>query len=464
MLRIARVIKDFASCFRTAGFQCYLVGGAVRDMLLGRRVSDFDIATDALPQEVQRRFHRVIPTGIKHGTVTVLFRGNRFEVTTFRIDQEYRDGRRPDGVVFTPSIEEDLKRRDFTINAIAYDLAEERVLDPHAGRRDLKAGIIRAIGDPLERFLEDGLRPLRACRFAAQFDFHIEERTFASIPAALDTVRKVSAERIRDELQRLLEAPRPSVGFRLMRDCGLLEVLIPELAACTGVEQRELHCFDVFEHLLATCDAAPRQSLPVRLAALLHDIGKPPALEREAGGGLRFHGHESLSAEITERIMRRLRFSNSEVIRTAHLVRHHMFNYDESWSDAAVRRFLARVGPEHVADLLALRRADQVGRCNDDSPSANLVALQKHIERILAADQALGLADLAVDGRELMKALGLTPGPVVGTLLEALLETVLDDPEQNDRSTLLEIARRLYAQRIKASRHRRGSSPGAGGP
>jgi tRNA nucleotidyltransferase (CCA-adding enzyme) len=449
MLRIPRVLKRFASNFESSGFQCYLVGGAVRDMLLGRRATDFDIATDALPGDVQRLFRRVIPTGIRHGTVTVLFEGVRFEVTTFRIDQEYKDGRRPDGVTFTPSIEEDLKRRDFTINAIAYDLVADRLLDPHGGRRDLKAGIIRAIGVPLERFQEDGLRPVRACRFAAQFSFRIEERTFRSIPESLETVRKVSAERIRDEIVRLLAAERPSVGLRLMRECGLLGVLVPELAACSGVQQRELHCFDVFEHLLASCDAAPRENRVVRLAALLHDIGKPPTLEQSDDGALSFHGHEQASARIAGAILRRLRFPTSEVRRTAHLVEQHMFNYEEPWGDAAVRRFLVRVGVENVPDLLALRRADQVGRCGDSSPSPGLIAFQKRIQSVLEQDQALGLADLAVDGRDVMEALGISPGPLVGVILEELLETVLADPEQNNKEMLLRIARRLYEERIE---------------
>lgn len=447
-LHIPRVLRRFAAYLQDSGFQCYLVGGAVRDMLLGRAATDFDIATDALPQDVQRVYRRVIPTGIKHGTVTVLFQGVRFEVTTFRIDQEYLDGRRPDEVIFTPSIQEDLKRRDFTINAIAYDLEDERLLDPHGGREDLEAGVIRAIGDPLARFREDGLRPLRACRFAAQFDFRIEAGTFAGIPSSLDTVRKVSAERVRDELVRLLEAERPSVGLRLMRDSGLLEALVPELAACSGIEQRELHCFDVFEHLLASCDAAPRDRPLVRLAALFHDIGKPPALNRDEDGALRFHGHEGLSAEITQSVLRRLRFSNDEVRRTAHLVRHHMFNYEEVWSDAAVRRFLARVGVENVPDLLTLRRADQIGRCGDSSPSMALVAFQKRIESVLAQDQALGLEDLAVNGKDIMTALQLPPGPLIGVILDALLETVIADPDQNQRRTLLDIARRIYEQRI----------------
>ncbi len=449
MFPIPASLEELARVFRQHGRQCYLVGGAIRDMLLGRRSTDYDIATDALPQEVQGMFRRVIPTGIKHGTVTVLFRALRFEVTTFRIDREYLDGRRPDSVEFTPSIEEDLRRRDFTVNAIAYDLATRRLLDPHGGRADLHRRLIRAIGDPLERFREDGLRPVRACRFAAQFGFSVEPATFAAIPASLDTVRKVSGERIREELVRLLGAPQPSQGFRLMASCGLLELLLPELASGAGVEQRALHCFDVLEHSLRSCDAAEPGNLPVRLAALLHDIGKPAAMRREADGDLSFHGHERLGAELTGGLLERLRFPNQLIQKTCHLIRHHMFNYTEEWSDAAVRRFVARVGEEHLPDLLALRRADQVGTCGDSSPSAALAAFSRRLERVLAAGRALSLRDLAVDGRDLMQALGLPSGPQVGVLLGQLLESVLEDPALNTRETLLEIAGRFLEQRLR---------------
>jgi tRNA nucleotidyltransferase (CCA-adding enzyme) len=449
MISIPASLEELARVFRQHGRQCYLVGGAIRDMLLGRPSTDYDIATDALPPEVQGMFQRVIPTGLKHGTVTVLFRGLRFEVTTFRIDREYLDGRRPDSVVFTPSIEEDLRRRDFTVNAIAYDLSSRRLLDPHGGRADLHRRIIRAIGDPLERFREDGLRPVRACRFAAQFGFSVDPATFAAIPACLDTVRKVSSERIREELVRLLSAPQPSQGFRLMADCGLLELLLPELYAGAGVEQRSMHCFDVLEHSLRSCDAAEPENLPVRLAALLHDIGKPGTLARQENGDLSFHGHEQLSAELACALLERLRFPNQLIHKTRHLVLHHMFNYTEEWSDAAVRRFIARVGEEHLPDLLALRRADQVGTCGDSSPSPALAAFGRRLEKVLAAGRALTLRDLAVDGRDLMESLGLPPGPGIGVLLGQLLESVLEDPGLNTRETLLGIAGRFYEQRLR---------------
>ncbi len=449
-IRIPAILRQFADVFTRHGYQCFLVGGAIRDMLLGRAVTDFDIATDARPEDVQRIFRRVIPTGIRHGTVTVLFRGSQFEVTTFRVEEDYRDGRRPAAVHFTPSIEEDLKRRDFTINALAYDLGGNRLLDPHDGAGDLKRRQIRAIGDPLERFREDGLRPIRACRFAAQLGFHIEAATFAAIGGALDTVRQVSMERVREELERLLAAPLPSAGFQCLLEAGLLEIFLPELARCRGVEQRERHCYDVFEHSLYTCDAAPRDNLGLRLAALLHDVGKPAALSRGEGGSLSFHGHEILSARLAEQITRRLKFPNRVIQKVAHLVRHHMFNYQEEWSDAAIRRFIARVEPENIPELLALRRADQIGRCRTREISANLIEFERRIQRVMAGDKALGLKDLAVDGRDLMERLSLAPGPQVGLILNFLLESVLEDPALNRRETLLEIARRFYEERLKA--------------
>ena len=449
MLSVPATLEELARVFLLHGRQCYLVGGAIRDMLLGRRSTDYDIATDALPQQVQAMFKRVIPTGIKHGTVTVLFRGVRFEVTTFRIDREYLDGRRPDTVVFTPSIEEDLRRRDFTVNAIAFDLSTRRLLDPHDGRGDLHRRLIRAIGDPLERFREDGLRPVRACRFAAQFRFEVEPTTFAAIPECLDTVRKVSCERIREEVVRLLAAPQPSLGFRLMASCGLLALLLPELQAGAGVQQRAMHCFDVLEHSLRSCDAAAPENLPVRLAALLHDIGKPGASRQEEDAVLSFHGHEKLSAELAVGLLTRLRFSNQLIQQTRHLVLHHMFNYIGQWSDAAVRRFIARVGEEHIPDLLALRRADQVGTCGDSSPSAALAAFSKRLEDVLAAARALTLKDLAVDGRDVMGALRLPPGPHIGVLLAHLLESVLEDPQLNRKESLLAIAGRFYEERLR---------------
>jgi poly(A) polymerase/tRNA nucleotidyltransferase (CCA-adding enzyme) len=448
-MRIPRIPKKLASVFSAHGYQCYLVGGATRNIVLKRKIIDFDIATDARPEQVSRIFKRVIPTGIKHGTVTVLFQGKQFEVTTFRSEGEYLDGRRPSTVTFTPSIHEDLKRRDFTINAIAWDLINNRLLDPHNGRRDIKLKTIRAIGDPVERFSEDGLRPLRACRLATQLDFQVEKETLGAIGRTLHTVAKVSQERIRDELERILKAHQPSIGFKLMLETALLFEILPELAACKQVEQRELHCFDVFHHSIYTADAAPQDNLVLRLAALLHDIGKAVTISTNHQGQLQFHGHEKSSALLAGRITRRLKFPNLVTKRVTHLVLHHMFNYQEEWSDAAVRRFISRVGRENIPDLLALRRADQIGRCRHWEISPALIDFEKRIEKVLAADQALTISDLKLDGRDIISSLELAPGPQIGVILKFLLESVLEDPDLNTRPALLRLAHGFYKERLK---------------
>lgn len=449
-MRIPRVVKEFAAPFAESGFQCYLVGGAVRDALMGRAHTDFDIATDAVPEQVFELFRRVIPTGIKHGTVTVLFKEITFEVTTFRTEKGYSDGRRPDSVAFAPTILDDLSRRDFTINAMAYDLLRGEIIDPHAGRKDLAAAVIRAIGDPAERFREDGLRPLRACRIASQLSFVIDEVTKAAIPGALDILAKVSAERVRDELLKTLESPLPSVGFFLMRDTGILRVILSELLEGVGVEQGSLHCYDVFTHSLYACDAAPRSSVVLRLAALLHDIGKPRTRALGPDGRPTFYSHEQVSALMTEGILTRLKLPLAVVKDVAHLVTHHMFNYQEEWSDAAVRRLIARVGEQNINDLMALRRADQLGMCRENASAfpQGLSDFAARVRTVMENAKAFTVRQLAVDGNDLMQRLAIPPGPMVGIILNELLQSVLEDPSLNEREKLLEIADRLNRERL----------------
>jgi tRNA nucleotidyltransferase/poly(A) polymerase len=450
-MRVPRVAKDFASVFTQEGLQCHLVGGAVRDLVMGRPVTDLDIATDATPDRVAAIFRRVIPTGIRHGTVTVLYKGARFEVTTFRTESGYSDGRRPDAVTFSSSLLEDLSRRDFTMNALAWDLADGTLRDPYDGRADIAAGLIRAIGDAEQRFREDGLRPLRACRFAAQLGFRVEEATAAAIPRTLTVVAAVSAERVHDELVKILLSPAPSVGLELMRATGILSVILPELAEGVGVAQGDLHCHDVFTHCLKSCDAAPARSLELRLAALLHDVGKPRARGEGPGGRPTFHGHEAVSREIAALVLQRLRFPTAVVKRVTHLVAHHMFNYQEVWTDAAVRRLIARVGEDAMDDLVALRRADQLGMCEDNAlrfPSG-LARLVERVQEVRSRGHAFSLRDLAVDGSRVMARLGLPPGPAVGTILQHLLQAVLDDPALNEEQKLLEIAEKLYRERMQ---------------
>ncbi len=436
--------------FKSNGFQCFLVGGAVRDLLMGRIHADWDIATDAKPDQVTAMFRRVIPTGIKHGTVTVLYQDTRFEVTTFRIESGYSDGRRPDSVTFAPSIFEDLSRRDFTINAIAYDLYTGLIHDPHDGRADLKRGIIRAIGDPLDRFREDGLRPLRACRFASQFSFVIDESTRQAIGKALDVTAGVSRERVRDEIVKILESPTPSVGFLLMLETGLLALILPELVEGAGVAQGDLHCYDVLTHSLYTCDAAPVGNTSVRLAALLHDVGKPRCRRMDESGRIVFYSHERLGSEMTEEILRRLRFPNLTIKSVSHLVLHHMFNYQEEWSDAAVRRLVARVGEENVDDLILLRRADQIGMCRENAEMfpEGLSIFAGRVRSVMEGERAFTVKQLSANGRDIMERLGIPAGPAVGTVLSELLAAVLEDPALNEKEKLLQIAERIYRERV----------------
>jgi tRNA nucleotidyltransferase (CCA-adding enzyme) len=453
-MRIPRVAKSLAAVFASHGFQCHLVGGAVRDMLLGRSLADLDVATDALPEQVSALFRRVVPTGIRHGTVTVLFQGAQFEVTTFRTESGYSDGRRPDIVSFAPSILDDLSRRDFTINAMAYDLIAGRMEDPHGGARDLASRLIRAIGVPEERFREDGLRPLRACRFAAQLGFSVDPETLRAIPRTLDVVAGVSAERVRDEVLKILASPVPSVGLELMRGTGILGVVLPELCEGVGVAQGDLHCYDVFTHSLRACDAAPRSSVELRLAALLHDVGKPRALRMDDAGRPTFHGHEKLSRDLASLILLRLRLPTAMVRRVAHLVEHHMFNYQEEWSDAAVRRFIARVGENAIDDLLALRQADLIGMCAENAEafprglSQGLTLLASRVGAVREGDRAFSVRELAVDGADVMARLGISAGPAVGTILAALLQAVLEDPALNEKERLLDVAKRFYRERM----------------
>lgn len=446
--RLPRSVLAFVGEFHERGFECHLVGGAVRNLLLGNRPADFDFTTNVPPDVVIGMFRRVIPTGVDHGTVTVLYRGESFEVTTYRTESAYTDSRRPDQVAFVGDIREDLARRDFTMNGIAYDPVAGVIVDPFGGREDIDARLIRAIGDPEVRLEEDALRMMRAVRFAAQLEFRIDAPTLHAIAAMPDRVTLVSPERVRDELVKLIESPRPSIGLRLMAETGLLPHVLPELAEGVGVEQRGNHRFDVFEHSLRACDAAPPDNLLVRLAALFHDVGKPRAMEEAPDGTRRFHGHDRISATMTEEALRRLRFPNRTIESVTQLVREHMFNYTDEWTDAAVRRFLVRVGPERVDDLLALRLADSEAIRGEPVDVRPLGRFAERIREQIDLSRALSIRDLAVNGHDLMEA-GIPRGPELGVVLNALLEAVLDDPSLNTRERLLEIAGKFYEERIE---------------
>ena len=458
-IKIPVILQKMNNIFEKNGFKAYLVGGAVRDMFMNKEASDWDVATDATPEQVISAFKKVIPTGIAHGTVTVHFMGEEIEVTTFRIEQGYSDGRHPDKVSYASDIEEDLSRRDFTMNAIAVSLKDGSIVDPFNGKADIKNKVIRSVGNPLERFNEDGLRPIRAIRFASQLGFEIETNTLQAISneKVLQKTSTISIERFRDELVKLLKSPKPSVGLKLLESTNIMKLFLPELLEgrnCIQNDVRGYHVFDVLDHNFYSCDGAPVHKVNVRLAALLHDIGKPASKVvrvTDAGEIYNFFSHEKYSETIARKLLTKLRFSNNEINNVCHLIENHMFHYEESWSDAAIRRFVVRVKPENIEDLIDLRLADMYGKYNmpiqmkESNACDLLIQLQDRIKKIQEENSAFTLKSLAVSGKDLME-IGIPSGRLIGKILDSLLETVLDDPKQNSKDVLLNIAKKLYEQ------------------
>jgi tRNA nucleotidyltransferase (CCA-adding enzyme) len=414
----------------------------VRDLLRGRPANDWDIATDARPKELLSIFPRAIPTGIDHGTVTVVKDGRHYEVTTLRGEGTYTDGRRPDWVEFVDDITADLARRDFTVNAIALDPVDGKIIDPHHGRADLEAGLLRAVGNARERFAEDGLRVLRAARFVATLEMALEPATEEAIRPTLDTFRKVAHERVRDEWLKAMKARSPSRAFEVMRRTGILEVTCPELLLGVGMEQNRWHAYDVWRHGLECMDACAADPI-LRLAALLHDVGKPATRQwSDKTKDYTFYDHDRVGAEIAGPIAERMRFSNDERARIVALVRNHLFHYSSEWTDAAVRRWVRRVGLDRVEDLYVLNEADVRAKGRDfDADLEALASLKAHVARVLAEGAALSTRDLAISGHDLIRDLGVAPGPIIGKILDALLEAVLSDPAVNEREALLARAR-----------------------
>lgn len=427
---------------RGAGKQAWLAGGAVRDLLRGKGAEDFDVATDALPEEVIALFPKVVPTGIQHGTVMVLSGNQKVEVTTFRGEGPYLDGRRPSTVTFLGDIDADLARRDFTLNAIAWDPIAGVLRDPFSGAEDLRRCRLRAVGEPLDRFREDGLRPLRAVRIACTLRLVIEPRTRRAIPATLDVFAKVAMERVREELVKLLvRGAPPSRGLRLLLRTGLLGHIVPELLQSVNFRQNRYHRWDVWRHTLLCVDFAP-SDLVVRLAALLHDVAKPrcAAPKEGAEGEHTFYDHEKVGAVLSAEILQRLRFPRREIERVALLVAEHNWYYRPEWNDASVRRVVARIGPAELPTLWALRRADLQARGRlVEEGLANQAEAEARFQREVDRASALRVTDLAISGEDVMRELGIGPGRRVGEVLARLLERVIDDPDLNTRETLLRL-------------------------
>jgi putative nucleotidyltransferase with HDIG domain len=430
------------------GHAAYVVGGSVRDAILGRAAEDWDLATNARPDRLLEIFPGAVYEN-QFGTVAVREGGEQYEVTTFRTDHDYADFRRPHRVEFGDDVELDLARRDFTVNAIAWGAPasaggggpppKPALVDPFGGVADVRARRLRAVGEPGARFREDALRMVRAVRLAAVLEFEIETPTAEAIRANAALAGHVSGERVAAELEKLLLARRPSIALRLMADLGLLSVLLPELAAQVGVPQNKTPGEDLLDHTLRTVDAAPADRPVVRLAALLHDVGKPGTIDDGP-----FRGHEVVGAEMAERILDRLHMPKAATGRVVHLVRHHMFTYEPEWGDSGVRRFIQRVGLAAIDDLFELRRADNLGS-GLDPDAADLASLRARVEAEVAAAVVLDRSRLAVDGDDLMAELGLPAGPHLGRILDALLERVIADPKLNDRATLLLLAGSMLA-------------------
>lgn len=445
---IPYAIKEIARILHIEGFGCYLVGGAVRDMLRGFTPHEYDITTNAKPTEVQRIFKHTVPTGIKHGTILVILDNMHVEITTFRNDGNYSDGRHPDSIEYASNIEDDLPRRDLTINAMAYDILSGKLIDMFDGMGDLKRKLIRSVGNPYERFQEDGLRVMRAVRFASKLNFEIEKQTFEAICRSTGMLASIASERIRVEFNGIMVSDDPFRGIELMRKTGILALILPELMQGFGVEQNKFHKYDVYYHILYTVQAVEKQeteelTLLVRLAALFHDIAKPMVQKNVSKQEEPvYYNHEVVGASVAKRIMKRLKYSNVEIDFVTLLVRQHMFYYQDEWTDGAVRRFMKAVGVENIKPLLKLREADRIGSGKrKDKESSAIPKLLSRIDKIIEEENAITVKDLHINGDQIMKEFGLKPGPSIGKILNYLLDLILDDPSLNDYDKLIEKTR-----------------------
>ncbi len=429
-------VHHIINTLEEAGYEAYAVGGCVRDSILGRKPDDWDITTSAKPEEIKRLFPRTVDTGIKHGTVTVLLGGEGFEVTTYRVDGVYEDGRHPSEVTFTASLKEDLKRRDFTINAMAYN-ARTGLVDLYGGLADIENRVIRCVGIAGERFDEDALRMLRAVRFSAQLSFRIEEATGEAVKALAPNLQKISAERIQVELVKLVTSPNPDY-LRTAYELGITAQILPEFDLCMETPQRHKHhCYDVGEHILhSMIEVGPDKVL--RLGMLFHDIGKPQTLTIDPDGTTHNKRHPFEGEKITRKVMRRLKFDNDTTDKVTKLVLYH--DYDIAPTEAGVRRAINRMGEDIFSMIFTVRRADIAAQSDymREEKLAKVAYIEKLYSEILARKDAVTLKDLAISGNDLI-AEGMPPGRQIGETLSALLERVLDDPSLNTREILLKL-------------------------
>ncbi len=448
-MKIPKEVQSVVLELEKKGFEAYVVGGCVRDILLGRVPEDWDIATNATPEEIQSVFSKTFYEN-KFFTVTVLTESQdasvkEIEVTTFRSDSRYTDRRRPEEVRYAETIEEDLSRRDFTVNAIALKLAKkkEEFIDPFEGKKDLKAEVIRAVGKPEERFAEDALRMMRAIRFSSTLGFDIGKETREAILANSMYIKDISQERIRDEFEKIILSDRAYEGIEALRELNMLKYIVPELQEGYGVTQNKHHIYTVWEHNLYSLQYAVKQkwSLEVRLASLFHDIAKP-RVKRGEGQDATFHGHEVMGEKMAEKILSRMKFKNSVIEKVSLLVRYHMFYYNvDEVTASSVRRLLANVGLENIEDLLQVRMADRMGSGVAKAEPYKLRHLRYIIDKV--SKDPISPKMLKMNGNDLIKLLGIEPGPRVGWILSILLQEVLEDPSKNTQEILEARAKEL---------------------
>jgi len=441
--KIPEEVSYVTKALKDAGFEAYLVGGCVRDLFMGRKPKDWDITTNALPEQIIPLFPKTFYEN-DFGTVGLVNENvtdetlKIIEITPYRIESAYSDHRRPDKVEFSKSILDDLKRRDFTINAIAYDAETGDIVDPFAGVADLARGIIKTVGDPKERFFEDGLRILRAVRFHVQLGFPLDSETESSILENRDILKEVSKERVKDEFVKIIMSANPSGGLFLLRKLGLLHYIIPELEESFDVEQNQAHSYDVWNHLLKTVQHSADKNYPlhVRLSALLHDIAKPRTRRWDKETGIwTFYGHEVVGSHVTREILENLKFSRETIDKVTNLVRWHMFFSDtEKITHSAVRRLIANVGKENVWDLIDMRMCDRIGTGRPKESPYRLRKFKSMIEEVMRDPISVGM--LKINGKGIIDLLAISPGPKIGQILNALLEEVLEEPNLNDEEYL----------------------------
>ena len=440
-IQLPEKVKYILDTLLAAGFDAYAVGGCVRDSILGRVPDDWDITTSALPEQVKALFKRTIDTGIQHGTVTIMLEKDGFEVTTYRIDGEYEDSRHPKEVIFTPNLVEDLKRRDFTINAMAYN-ERTGLVDEFHGKEDLEKKIICAVGNPEERFQEDALRIMRAIRFSAQLGYTIEERTKEAIQKLAPTLQNISAERIQVELVKLVMSDHPD-WLRDAYDAGVTKVILPELDMMMETTQNNPHHqYTVGEHVLHSMNYVEKDKV-LRLGMLLHDIGKPQRKSTDENGINHFYNHAAVGEEMARKILRRLKFDNDTIYKVTKIVAFH--DYKVELTPRAVRRAIAKVGEDIFPYLFPVKRADVLAQSDyqQQEKLENLEQLEKLYQAELDANNCVSLKNLTVTGRDLIDA-GFQPGKQLGEILQSLLTIVIDEPECNTKECLIKEALSKY--------------------